>query len=142
MIANDHSIAQMLSALAPNRVIRGPRQIQTPTLLDDSIYSYIQKCHNAVVGHGGVERTLTKLVQLVSSDKHWPTMRRDVSSFIKQCPCCIFMQPSKRLISAAAPYNMSVSYPNDRVNIDTCGPFPPDENGNTYIIAIMDVFSR
>ena len=52
------------------------------------------------------------------------------------------MQPSKRLISTSAPYNMSVSYPNDRVNIDTVGPLPPDGEGNTHIIAIMDVFSR
>ena len=52
------------------------------------------------------------------------------------------MQPSKRLISAAAPYNMSVSHPNDRINVDTIGPFPPDEFGNTHIIAVIDVFSR
>ena len=52
------------------------------------------------------------------------------------------MQPLKRLIATSAPYNMSVSYPNDRVNIDTVGPLPPDVNGNTYIVAIMDVFSR
>ena len=95
-----------------------------------------------MIGHGGVERTLTKLSQLVPKELHWHNMRKDVCTFIRQCPCCIFMQPSKRLISTSAPYNMSVSYPNDRVNIDTVGPLPPDGEGNTHIIAIMDVFSR
>ena len=100
------------------------------------------QCHNHVIGHGGVERTLTKLSQLVPKELHWHNMRKDVCTFRRQCPCCIFMQPSKRLISTSAPYNMSVSYPNDRVNIDTVGPLPPDGEGNTHIIAIMDVFSR
>ena len=30
----------------------------------------------------------------------------------------------------------------ERVNVDTIGPLPADEYGNTYIIAIIDCFSR
>ena len=30
----------------------------------------------------------------------------------------------------------------DRINIDSIGPFPPDEDGNKYIMVFIDVFSR
>ena len=134
--------AFLLAALTPNRVIRQPRQVWQPTPMPNDIHRLIDQCHNFVVGHGGVDRTLQKLYELVEQADRWKSMRQDVCTFIRQCPCCIFMQPSKRLISASAPYNMSVSHPNDRINIDTIGPFPSDEDGNTHIIAIVDVFSR
>ena len=134
--------AYTLAALTPNRVIRGPRPIMAARPLDNKTYDFISKCHNSIVGHGGVSRTLYKLEQSVPTEHHWSSMRKDVCEYIRQCKCCIFMQPSKKLISASAPYNMSVSYPNDRINIDTIGPLPPDEDGNNYIIAIADVFSR
>ena len=134
--------AYTLAALTPNRVIRGPRPVMAARPLDNKTYDFITKCHNSIVGHGGVSRTLDKLEQSVPPEHHWKSMRKDVCEYIRQCKCCIFMQPSKKLISAAAPYNMSVSYPNDRINIDTIGPLPPDEDGNDHIIAIADVFSR
>lgn len=30
----------------------------------------------------------------------------------------------------------------DRLNVDTMGPFEADDNGNTYIIVIIDCFTR
>jgi transposase InsO family protein len=41
-----------------------------------------------------------------------------------------------------APYNVSVSSPMDRINLDTLGPFDEDEDGNTYVIVAIDAFSR
>ena len=40
------------------------------------------------------------------------------------------------------PFNMCVGRPMDRINIDTIGPFPQDEEGNKYIMVFIDVFSR
>ena len=40
------------------------------------------------------------------------------------------------------PFNMCVGRPMDRINIDSVGPFPPDENGNKHIMVFIDVFSR
>jgi hypothetical protein len=37
---------------------------------------------------------------------------------------------------------MSKAEPMERWNIDTVGPFPPDEDGNKCVIVIMDVYSR
>jgi Integrase zinc binding domain len=42
-------------------------------------------CHNAIIGHGGADRTITKLISLAHN---WPYMRQHVKAFIRQCPCC------------------------------------------------------
>ena len=40
------------------------------------------------------------------------------------------------------PFNMAVGAPMERVNIDTIGPFPEDDQGNKHICVMIDVFSR
>jgi transposase InsO family protein len=112
--------------------------------MDMTVYNWLKKCHGheSLHGHRGVEATLTLLKATVPPAEHWVGMRRDARDFVKQCPCCQFMQSSKTLIATTAPYNVSVRAPMDRLNIDTIGPLPPDDSGNTYIIVIVDVFSR
>ena len=61
------------------------------------------------------------------------SMRTDVRNFIHKCPACQFMQSSKLAIHSKRsvhPFNMCVGRPMDRINIDTIGPFPQDEEGN------------
>ena len=40
------------------------------------------------------------------------------------------------------PFNMAVGQPMDRINIDSIGPFPVDDQNNKYIMVFIDVFSR
>jgi len=40
------------------------------------------------------------------------------------------------------PFHLSVFNPMERLNIDTIGPLPPDEEGNEHVLVIIDVFSR
>jgi len=96
-------------------------------------------------GHGGVERTLSLLKSIVPPGDQWSSMRSDVRNFIRHCPACQFMQSSKLAIHSKRsvhPFNMCVGRPMDRINIDTIGPFPQDEEGNKYIMVFIDVFSR
>ena len=51
---------------------------------DDQL-EYIQMCHNAFVGHNGVDRTLTWLFSL---QQVWKNMKQHVRTFIQNCPCC------------------------------------------------------
>jgi transposase InsO family protein len=112
--------------------------------MDDKVHGWLKQCHghDSLHGHRGVEATLSLLKGIVPPAEHWSRMRQDTREFVKQCPCCQFMQSSKTLIATTAPYNVSVRGPMDRLNIDTIGPLPPDEHGNTYIIVVVDVFSR
>ena len=51
---------------------------------DDQL-EYIQMCHNAIVGHNGVDRTLTRLFSL---QQVWKHMKQHVRTFIQNRPCC------------------------------------------------------
>ena len=97
----------------------------------------IEAVHNSTYGHGGVERT----IDLLKRGTTWPQMRSDVRKFIRQCPCCQIMTKVKLKIQLA-PYNVSKLFPMDRVNIDTVGPLHTDLDGYSYIIVVIDVFSR
>jgi hypothetical protein len=112
------------------------------TLDKEEIDKILRESHNTYIGHGGVERTLTKIQLYLNKEKvYWPSKRFDVKEYIKHCPACQFMSYLKIKVNIS-PYNVSVSAPMDRINIDTVGPLDPDEDGNTYIIVLIDVFSR
>ena len=49
-----------------------------------------------------------------------------------------FLKPSIHTLL----FTLAVYQPMQRVYIDTIGPFPPDERGNKFILAIIDAFSR
>ena len=117
----------------------GTEQFETP----DEYSSILRQVHNVTVGHHGVERTLKKLTALLGSmnKKPWRYMREHVRSFIKKCPCCQKMSFIKPLIHTH-PFTNSTYVPWQRLGIDTIGPFPPDEYGNTYILHIQDTMSR
>jgi hypothetical protein len=107
--------------------------------LPHDIYEKIQKYHNAMIGHHGIERTLQKLRE---DDKVWKNMRDDVKRFIDRCPCCQKMSVIKPLIHTM-PFTLASYSPFDRICVDTIGPLPIDnDSGSEYILVIIDAFSR
>jgi Integrase zinc binding domain len=66
--------------------------IDGPYVLNNDNYKIIESVHNAMVGHGGVERTLRKLQDLKLT---WKNMRLDVKTYIRECPCCQKMSQIK-----------------------------------------------
>ena len=101
-------------------------------------YTIIESVHNAIIGHGGVERTLAKLQTL---GHQWRYMREHVRRFIKTCPCCQKLSYLKIPIEANR-YTTSTYGVWECLNIDFIGPFPIDEYGNMYILDISCTFSR
>lgn len=79
--------------------------------------------------------------KLHSQGEEWQYMRQHINKFIKQCPCCQKMSVLKIPIHTH-PFTTAVYEPMERLNIDSMGPFDPDDDGNTYIIVIMDCFTR
>jgi transposase InsO family protein len=72
----------------------------------------------------------------------WPTLRKDVEEYRRRCPICQRLDIRRPHIETA-PYLLSTRDKAMRhLAIDTLGPFPPDAQGNTYIIVIIDCFSR
>ncbi len=99
----------------------------------------IANVHNHVAGHGGVNKTLLKLH---SEGIAWPHMRQDVSNFVKNCLICQKVKQQKQ-IPYDSPYKLqNITAPMDSIATDTIGPLPTDSMGFTYIIVIIDEFSR
>ncbi len=68
-------------------------------------------------------------------------MREHVRRFIRECPCCQKMIYLKISIHAH-PFTVASYEPFERVEMDTIGPLPEDEEGYKYILVIIDCFTR
>ena len=141
----ENTIADALSRLCPNLTQLQPSDtpaITTEILsaitvrepLPDGTRAAIISCHNETVGHGGVERTITKLLE---ANHRWPFMRQTVREFIKECPCCQKMSAIKIAIHTT-PFTTSSYEAMEVINIDFVGPFPDKK----YILVMVDTFTR
>ena len=101
-------------------------------------YRMIGSVHNSNIGHFGVEVTLDKLRD---KKQTWKYMRRMVRKFIRDCPVCQLLN-EKQIPLKVAPFTAASYIPMEVLNIDTIGPLPKDENGNQFILVIIDCFSR
>ena len=120
-------------------------------------YKLISACHQTprpnapqrvgLLGHGGIEITLRKVHQYLEANPQlqphdgWPQMRQDVTSFVRQCPCCQKMKLLKRPIQTR-PFKTGSYGLWDQVAMDSIGPLPESSNGNKYILTLIDTFSR
>ena len=68
-------------------------------------------------------------------------MREHVKRFIRQCPCCQKMSYLKVPIHTI-PFTTAVYEPMERLEVDTIGPLPADEDGHRYILVVIDCFTR
>jgi hypothetical protein len=132
-----HAIGQ--SARLPRRTTQVPS-------VSIGKFKVISECHNTIVGHGGIDRTISLVHEYLSSTgkKGWPdeaSMRRDIEAFVKNCDVCQ-KQSQVRPDVLTAPFDLSSDKMMKSISIDTMGPFPVDQDGNMYIIVVVDNFSR
>ena len=108
------------------------------TEFEGDAYRILSQLHGATTGHFGVDTTMQKLKQLGYA---WPDMAADTASFVRNCPTCQRMADTKFQLGSA-PFSTSTRKPMERLDIDSIGPLPKDEDGNEYIIVIIDTFTR
>ena len=109
-----------------------------PQRLSQESYETISSAHNTTVGHFGVEKTLQHLRK---ANIKWTGMRANVRQFIQQCPVCQKLR-EHHLAIKAHPFTTASYLPMEILNIDTIGPLTEDEEGNKYILVIIDCFTR
>ena len=133
-----HSISPSLAFChimeLPEESINALYDLQIPIEYRDNI----GRCHNAICGHHGVERTINKLDKI---NLDWTYRREHVKRFIKECPYCQKMSYLKLPIHTHR-YTLASSYPMERLAIDSIGPLPTSEEGYTYILTVVDCFTR
>ena len=104
-----------------------------PIATDEQLEA-LEMCHSPMVGHGGADRTMTKLLSL---GHNWRYMRQHVKIFIRECACCQKMSFLKVPIQVHH-YVTSTYTPFEVLNIDYVGPYP-DEG---YVLVIICAFTR
>ena len=145
ILGKDNPVADNNSRLCPNLMklepdLYSPEDIVCSALtrfkIDDKEYKMISLVHNSLVGHHGVERTLSKII---SKPGYIPCeyLRQKVKRFIRECPACQKMSQLKIPI-IAHPFSASTYLPMECLNMDFIGPFP----NKGYILAFVDTFTR
>ena len=71
----------------------------------------------------------------------WPYLRELVREYIRMCPVCQKMSYLKVPIIARR-LTTTAADPMEILNIDFEGPFPENKYENTYVLTIIDTFSR
>ena len=90
-----------------------------PEMIDEQ-RNALNMCHNKFVGHGGVKRTVEKLLKLPID---WEHMVQHTHLFVQQCACCQKMNATRVPIHIHK-YVTSAYKPFHVLNIDFIGPFP------------------
>ncbi|XP_067378236.1 gypsy retrotransposon integrase-like protein 1 isoform X2 [Channa argus] len=94
-------------------------------------------CHFSDIGHHLGQK---KTVHRIQSKYYWLGIIKDVVDWIKVCETCQHTERNKNLARTVRP--IKVDAPWDVIGVDIIGPFPETQQGNTYITAIIDYFSK
>ncbi|POS82770.1 hypothetical protein EPUL_005785, partial [Erysiphe pulchra] len=98
----------------------------------------LRQLHDGVTGgHLGVHKTLEKARERF----YWPNLKEDIKDWCRNCVVCAGANgPIRKKRAPMRQYN--VGAPFERIAIDVAGPFPVTENGNKFILVVMDYFSK
>ena len=94
--------------------------------------------HNSTMGgHPGIHRTIEKTML----GFYWPNMSAEIEQMVRACVIC---QRSKKLTrrKRAPLVTYQAGIVMERVHMDICGPLPKTEQGNIYILVLIDQFSK
>ncbi|KAL0229085.1 hypothetical protein GEMRC1_013705 [Eukaryota sp. GEM-RC1] len=68
-------------------------------------------------------------------------MKADMIKHVQQCPACQKTAPiPKKIIESTG--SLWADRPFARLNVDTIGPLPKDQNGNQFLLVFVDSFTR
>uniref|UniRef100_A0A3P9JTM2 Gypsy retrotransposon integrase-like protein 1 n=1 Tax=Oryzias latipes TaxID=8090 RepID=A0A3P9JTM2_ORYLA len=110
-------------------------QLVIPRSRTDTFLNYYH--NNALSGHLGRLKTLLKLLEVA----WWPTVRKDVWTYIKCCSVCQAYKPDNKKLAGLLQSTTSEE-PWEKVGIDFMGPFPRSKKGNIFLLVVIDYFSK
>jgi len=107
--------------------------------VEENFHETLEKVHNAINGHLGINKTIKKLQEL---NIYWKNMRRDVISFIKSCPSCQKSRNTTKDILSEEVHVIENYEIFEEVSVDYRINLPADVYGNTNILVVIDNFSK
>lgn len=120
-----------IRSLSPHRT---HLRLVLPTTERKKFISYVHS--NILSGHAGITHTFDKLRTYV----WFPSMMKQVMHVLNQCPVC------KRAKHGPTTHPsqpvMIPKYPWQMLSIDIVGPLPATSNGNSFIVTLVDMYSK
>jgi hypothetical protein len=107
------------------------------TVADDMDF-VIKKFHE---GPGAHQPTRAVLEALKAAGYRWQRMAKEVDQYVNSCTHCQAFK-DKVVFPHGGTYHVSSTRPMEEVAMDTLGPLPPDTNGFSYVLVMVDTFSR
>jgi len=106
--------------------------------MDDAIVKTIQYVHGEVAGHRQVQATIDKLLR---AGYNRPNLQREVEYVVGNCGFCQKVADRRQDDDKSQPRFNEIVEVGEEWSLDTIGPLPEDEDGNTYILVAIDGFS-
>ena len=105
--------------------------------------SIIHELHSTpIYGHGGF---ITKTKKQVEKLVWWPSLLKDVTQFVKECPSCQInkssMQKPAGLLIPLTPFQIP-DHMWDVVTMDFIMQLPETDNGHTTLLVVVDKLSK
>lgn len=90
------------------------------------------------IGHFGVEKTLDRI-----KGSYWfPKMSRFVKKYVSACIECAYAKKNSRATEGLLHPITKVEIPFHTVHIDHLGPFVKSKKGNSYLLVLIDAFTK
>jgi len=98
----------------------------------------ISEVHDGLMSaHPGISHTCKKISEVA----WWPHWRSDIVRYILEYDTCI--RAKRKQLMNQLPRPVSVpSRPFQHIGVDVVGPFPTTQNGNVFILTVIDHFTR
>ncbi|CAF3358581.1 unnamed protein product [Rotaria socialis] len=125
------------SVASDSRLFRSHEQLRL-VIPTSKIVELLSLAHDhATAAHLGRRKTLYRL----SNRFYWPHMRRDVEAYVRSCKLCQqFKASTQKPGGLMRP--IVVNEPWNTVGIDLTGPLPKTRRGNSFILVVIDYFTK
>lgn len=98
----------------------------------------VEKYHNVESCHGGYTKTLARVRQMF----YWPSMAKDVKSFVDSCDTCKCIKPANISLKPMMGNAFTTSRPFQRIYCDFLGPYPRSKYQNTSLFIALDHMTK
>jgi hypothetical protein len=112
-------------------VHNGQRRLAVPPPLTKEAFNSVHD-----IAHLGRKKTL----QSISSRFVWPNMNRDITKWVQTCVHCQTSKANKHTHHSWEPFIVEERF--HTVHIDLVGPLPTTSKGKSYILTMIDHFTR
>ena len=135
--AGDPSSSSLSSNSFSNLSFRPQQQIRL-VIPKSKITHLLSLAHDhPTAAHLGRRKTLFHL----SNRFYWPHMRRDVEAYVRSCTLCQQYKASNQKPGGLM-RPIVVNEPWNTVGIDLTGPLPKTRRGHTFILVVIDYFTK